>query len=609
MSRARANGMIVCSCDMQALLNTSIEFTKLETKLVASMPFGLFDDMQPADQKSYLINFVDNYRVDSNVCVLSQCDHYMQQHRRLAGGYSPPLMPPQPPLPSPPPPLPPAPPIPPKSPPPPPSPRPPPVSPMNGDVIRIGPGETCEHNINYGTPTREMCRNFSDYHGQLDWNDFTLVNAQNSSQYLLGNDLSSQWGGENHAGCFLFDMTPWDPGNYRRSVGFIQKNEFRSAACPRYALFCVCELHASFSPPPPLSPSPVPRPPLPPRGPSPPRFPGMTDGLIDIIYNASSNLTTGPFPPAPPPPPPPSFVPLMPCVCKSSWQSSDCGGSTQTGCANCNNDPVGSWCIAEVTPCELQTPDAFVNYMKISTLDWFYCEWTGVSPAPPPTLAPTVPPPPPSPRPPIETRCFGSINPLHPSYCKVSVRIETCPRIFCPQYEEVEQFVSYQQCLIIDQPFHMAFIPATCRDTYHKTETHIQNCLNIVPNVLVGNFLRAYPSYYNGGVVLSTALQNMRYNPEWNWPNAGPTDVARCDRIIPLKWRYDFQLDYASESMQVFINSKEYYAITNRAFPPPSPPPPTPPPPSPPPPSPPLPLLSSVPPMFTGYLPLSTLVL
>ena len=197
----------------------------------------------------------------------------------------------------------------------------------------IEPGQVCEFNMIYNTPTHDMCNSFAHENDFLFDDD--IVTASGYPNISIVGAWSSQDGGRLSAGCFLYSV--YDVLNmitdYSVAVGYIQPPRGDiNATCPTWALKCVCNLHLPPSfPPEILSPKP---PPIPPWLPSPPRAPGLTDDLIDAITNGTQTWPRMPpapsFPPSTPfglssPPPPYYPAPDIDMQCKGDYNPNvDC---------------------------------------------------------------------------------------------------------------------------------------------------------------------------------------------------------------------------------------------------------------------------------------------
>ena len=206
-------------------------------------------------------------------------------------------------------------------------------------------------------------------------------------------------------------------------------------------------------------------------------------------------------------------------------------------------------------------------------------------PSPPsPPQPPTEPPPPKlPPAPPGTQRCFGAID--APERCRVSILLEPC----------LHPAHLHKLCLVIDRSFYVAFIKATCHNTYHDLVA-AEGCFDISHD----DDMFGYISFYSfaNGVVLSSAMKTKRWMPDVtssevsttgrtsNGCNyyAPPTDTRRY--VIPLKDDHEFRLDAQSNLTQVFQCPTSLFTPTVvNAIPPSTTPPPSPPPPSPPPPA------------------------
>jgi hypothetical protein len=60
-----------------------------------------------------------------------------------------------------------------------------------------------------------------------------------------------------------------------------------------------------------------------------------------------------------------------PCTCAAAWSSlyeaDPACALTQNGCTNCDNDPIGPWCIVESAPCD-------GGLGEVTGEAWFYCD-------------------------------------------------------------------------------------------------------------------------------------------------------------------------------------------------------------------------------------------
>jgi len=225
----------------------------------------------------------------------------------------------------------------------------------------------------------------------------------------------------------------------------------------------------------------------------------------------------------------------------------------------------------------------------------------GISKPPPSPSSPPAVSPPYYPSPNVENRCNGDVNPLVD--CGAELVIGDCPNIWCDNFEKNKIFLPQQKCLLIDKPFHIAFIKASCVSNLdHSVNKNNNYCLTLLNNYGMGNWLNIYSS--ESGLILSSVLKS-KYDSRLPFNNA-PSTNNECERVIPVNTGYTMKIHYTPET-RVFFSPGDYYKLAHTGMPlppppsfppfvppltPPSTPPPSPPPPSPPPsPPPPTPLL------------------
>lgn len=130
--------------------------------------------------------------------------------------------------------------------------------------------------------------------------------------------------------------------------------------------------------------------------------------------------------------------------------------------------------------------------------------------------------------------------------------------------------LAFKKCLVIDQPFHLAFIGGTCTDNYGNEVAN--GCFEFESNVGIGNYVDLFETSL--GVTLSSALKSDYFG--LGYTNSPPLSITDPEFALTITEGYIFNI--IRPTTQIFESPVKLY-LNIFEEPPPSPPPPFPPPP------------------------------